>query len=184
VLTANHVHLLITPRDRQGPSKTMQTIGRWFVRRINERHGRTGTLWEGRYKSMIVDSESYVLACSRYVELNPVRAGMVLNPADYPWSSYPRNAWGVPDDLITESRAYEGLGRQPVDRQAAYRALCDTQLDDQTLDTIRRATQRGTGVVHTLFKRAEQTMDRATRTQGGDRRSERFRRNSIRFQRL
>ena len=100
ILMTNHVHLLVTQERRDGVSAMMQSLGRRYVRYINDRHRRTGTLWEGRYKAALVDSERYLLACYRYIELNPVRAGMVELPGRYPWSSYRYNALGMPDSLV------------------------------------------------------------------------------------
>ena len=94
VLMTNHVHLLMTPEEGNGVSKLIQSLGRYYVRYVNKTHGRTGTLWEGRYKSTLVDSENYFLTVSRYIELNPVRADMVGHPGEYPWSSYQKNAMG------------------------------------------------------------------------------------------
>ena len=94
VLMTNHVHLLMTPSDELGIGKVMQALGWVYVQYFNHTYGRTGTLWEGRYKSSLLDSEGYLLTCSRYIELNPVRAGMVGHPAEYPWSSYRHNALG------------------------------------------------------------------------------------------
>src|ERR1017187_9011678 len=92
VLMTNHVHLLVTPETESSLSKTMQSIGRRYVQYFNHVYGRTGTLWEGRYKSTLIDSERYLLTCMRYIELNPVRAEMLAHPGDYPWSSYRANA--------------------------------------------------------------------------------------------
>jgi putative transposase len=96
VLMTNHVHLLITPMTETGIGKVMQSLGRSYVQYVNFRHRRTGTLWEGRYRATLLDSERYLLTCHRYIELNPVRAGMVADPAAYPWSSYRHNALGEP----------------------------------------------------------------------------------------
>ena len=101
ILMTNHVHLLITPLEASSLSKTLQTLGRYYVQYFNYRYRRTGTLWEGRYKAALIDSDAYLLTCMRYIELNPVRAGMVADPSEYPWSSYPFNALGQPNDLVT-----------------------------------------------------------------------------------
>jgi len=111
VLMTNHVHLLMTPETEQGVSQVMQALGRYYVRYINQTYERTGTLWEGRYKSTLVDSDNYFLTVSRYIELNPVRAGMVAHPADYLWSSYQCNALGKPIELITP-HSLSGAGKK------------------------------------------------------------------------
>lgn len=101
VLMTNHVHLLMTPTEGNGVSRLMQSLGRYYVRYINKKYERTGTLWEGRYKSTLIDTEKYLLFVSQYIELNPVRANMVKQPAEYPWSSFRRNALGIPIELVT-----------------------------------------------------------------------------------
>jgi len=108
VLMTNHVHLLVTPRAEQAIGNLMQSVGRRYVRYINHVYRRTGTLWEGRYKASLIDSERYLLACYRYIELNPVRAAMVASPAQYRWSSYRCNAVGKTDTLITPHVQYLG----------------------------------------------------------------------------
>src|SRR5690348_7286923 len=100
-LMTNHVHLLMTPDSRDAISRTMQYVGRHFVPYINFSYGRTGTLWEGRYKASLVQEEHYLLLCMRYIEMNPVRAGMVKSPSHYRWSSYRSNAQGQEDPLVT-----------------------------------------------------------------------------------
>ncbi len=137
VLMTNHVHLLITPHKPDGIAKTMQSLGRRYVYHINRCYRRTGTLWEGRYKASLVDSAQYLLACYRYIELNPVRAGMVNTPQEYRWSSYRAHAQGVPDDLITDHMEYLALGRTLVERQQAYQALFVRYIDAQMLQAIR-----------------------------------------------
>ena len=143
VLMTNHVHLLVTPETEGGPARMMQGVGRRYVRYFNERRGRTGTLWEGRYRSTLVDSDRYFLACSRYIELNPVRAGIVADPAAYGWSSFRRNAMGRDDRVITPHATYRALGSCAAERCAAYRALFDAPLGSDTLDAIRGAAKTG-----------------------------------------
>lgn len=177
VLMTNHVHLLFTPRDETGPPRMMQSIGRVYVHYVNERYRRTGTLWEGRYRSTIVDSESYLLACSRYIELNPVRAGMVEHPRQYPWSSYRHNAQGERDSLITQHALFQALDRGSENRQAAYRLLFEREPEAEALDTIRRATNRGTALGDAPFcEKVEAAVRRPVTqpTHGGDRRSGTF----------
>jgi putative transposase len=143
VLMTNHVHLLVTAREASAPSRMMQTLGREYVRYFNERHGRTGTLWEGRFRSSLIDSERYFLRCSRYIETNPVRAGMVHEPGAYRWSSFRSNAEGWPDALVRRHEVYLALGRSVSARREAYRALFETSLEPSTLDSIRRAARGG-----------------------------------------
>jgi putative transposase len=139
---SNHVHLLATPTEPDGLSEMMQSIGRRFVRYFNDRHGRTGTLWEGRFKAVPVDSERYLAACHRYIESNPVRAGLVIDPGDYWWSSFRSNAFGHPDPLISPHPWYLGLDEADAERRRTYRSLFDRPLDPATLDAIRHATNR------------------------------------------
>ena len=115
VLMTNHVHLLMTPETEQGVSQMMQSLGRYYVRYINQTYERTGTLWEGRYKSTLVDSDNYFLTVSRYIELNPVRAGMVAHPAEYPWSSYQYNVRGKAIELIMPHFLYQGPAKNRSD---------------------------------------------------------------------
>jgi putative transposase len=174
VLMTNHVHLLVTPATENGIGKVMQSVGRRYVQYANCTYGRTGTLWEGRYRATLVDSEAYLLTCMRYIELNPVRARMVADPGQYPWSSYPANGQGRPDALVIPHSLYEGLGADPGERQSAYRGLVAVHLDDATLGVVRDATNKGwvlgsarfTAEVEALLNRRGQPLPR-----GGDRRS-------------
>ena len=113
VLMTNHVHLLCTPRIPNAVSLMMQSLGRHYVRYFNFSYKRTGTLWEGRFKSCLVQEESYLIQLYRYIELNPVRAGMVEQPSDYVWSSYPTNALGKASEICTPHPLYLALGRNP-----------------------------------------------------------------------
>ena len=142
VLMTNHVHLLMTPPKHGALGKVMQAVGRKYVGRFNSVHHRTGTLWEGRYRATVVDTESYLFSCYRYIELNPVRAGVVEYPRDYRWSSYAANAHGVHDDLVTPHAQYVGLGTNARERQAAYVALFATELPERVLTEIRLATNK------------------------------------------
>ena len=142
----NHVHLLLTPEDSSGPSRMMQLIGRKFVRYLNTRIHRSGTLWEGRFRSSLINSERYFLACSRYIELNPVRAQMVHDADQYRWSSHRCGAFGDFDPLITPHELYSALGATPAQRQTAYRSLFQTPIELSTLERIRRAIHRGASV--------------------------------------
>lgn len=123
VLMPNHFHLLATPQTADGLPLTMQAVGRSYVRYFNNRHGRSGTLWEGRYRSTVLEAERYLLACMVYLDLNPVRHGLVAQPADYPWSSHV-HARGLRNDrLITPHALFWALGNTPFAREAAYDAL-------------------------------------------------------------
>lgn len=140
VLMTNHVHLLITPGDKRSLPLLMQAMGRRYVQALNKRYERTGTLWEGRYKASLVQDDFYMLACYRYIELNPVRGGIAGAPGDYPWSSYARNAIGRTDRLITEHRVYEALASTPKGRQHAYRKLFSDTIKPELLTVIRQTT--------------------------------------------
>lgn len=120
VLMTNHVHVLVTPMCEYGISHLMQDLGRKYVRYINQRYRRSGTLWEGRYKSSLIDSEAYLLACMRYIELNPVRAHMVEHPGEYRWSSYACNAHGRNDRLIVPHPTYGALAADAARRPNAW----------------------------------------------------------------
>lgn len=120
VLMDNHLHLLLTPATADGVPRMMQALGRTYVRRFNNRHGRTGTLWEGRYKSSLVQAERHLLACMAYIELNPVRAGMVTDPRDHPWSSHRHNIGQMVDRHLTPHPLYWALGNTPFAREARY----------------------------------------------------------------
>ena len=139
VLMTNHVHILVTPFKAHGVSHMMQDLGRKYVRYINHTYKRTGTLWEGRFKSSLVDSEKYLLTCMRYVELNPVRASMVAHPGDYQWSSYANNAMGKTSALISQHILYEQLGSNKLERQFSYRELFKHHLDNAEIHSIRDA---------------------------------------------
>lgn len=143
VLMTNHVHLLVSPETETGIARLMQSVGRRYVQYINRSYKRTGSLWEGRYKSSIVQAETYLLTCMRYIELNPVRAGMVQDPSQYRWSSYRHNALGLADPRITPHPLYLVLDRNDADRQAAYRSLFRSELDEEALCDIRVALSQG-----------------------------------------
>jgi putative transposase len=143
VLMTNHVHLLITPTTPEGVSLVIRDLGRDFVRIINKIYRRTGTMWEGRFRSSLVDKEHYCLACYRYIELNPVRAGMVRNPADYPWSSFQHNTLAEPDPLITPHESWLRLGENNTDRRRAYLALFGDPLEPPEIDNIRYGIRKG-----------------------------------------
>jgi putative transposase len=143
VLMPNHVHLLATPAENDTLARFMQALGRRYVRWFNTRHRRTGTLWEGRYRSTVVESDRYLLACMRYIELNPVRAGLVDDPSAYRWSSHKHQLGLRSDPLISEHAVYWSLGNTPFERQLAYRRLFDQGTQAEEIEAIRTATQRG-----------------------------------------
>ncbi|WP_024330171.1 transposase [Simiduia agarivorans] len=143
VLMTNHVHLMLTPAEKDSCPRMMQAIGRSYVQYFNDHQNRTGTLWEGRYKSTLVDTEAYGLALYRYIENNPVRAGMVSAPGLYGWSSYRANATGAMLHWLTPHASYLALGDTLAKRMANYRALFRTDQSETTLEKIREATQKG-----------------------------------------
>jgi len=157
VLMTNHVHLLMTPSARGQVARVMQALGRRYVRYVNDRYHRTGTLWEGRYKACLVDTESYLLRCYRYIELNPLRARMVAAPADYPWSSFAGNALAVVNPLIRPHSAYLSLGAHTAERCAAYRALIEQAIAPDELDAIRLHLQRQHAYGSERFRAAIET---------------------------
>ena len=152
VLMTNHVHLLAATSRPYGLSLMMQYVGRYFVRYINCTYRRSGTLWEGRFKATLVDTDNYFLRCSRYIECNPVRARMVLGPEEYPWSSYRNHAFGSPDRLLASHEQYERLGKSREERQQAYRDLFRSELDGRELAEIRDTVNRGWPLGSDRFK--------------------------------
>jgi len=175
VLMTNHVHLLITPDSEQGLGKTLQMLGRYYVQYFNHAYDRTGTLWEGRYKATLIDSETYLLTCYRYIELNPVRAeGMADHPSEYPWSSYRANALGEEDELVTAHDEYLKLGQTAARREAAYRMLFKHHISERTLEEIRESTNKAWVLGSGYFKeRIAKQLNRAVSPakRGGDRKS-------------
>ncbi|HEY1723706.1 MAG TPA: transposase, partial [Magnetospirillaceae bacterium] len=154
------VHLLVTADDAEALPRTMQSLGRRYVRHVNATYRRTGTLWEGRYRAAPIEADSYFLTCCRYIELNPVRARMVAHPRDYagsgagaraesaagsggPWSSWAAHAQGAADALVADHALYRALGRSAEDRQAAYRALFRAALAEDFVAALRAATNGG-----------------------------------------
>ena len=139
-LMTNHVHLLLTPTTPLSACSLMKGLGQRYVQNINRTYQRTGTLWEGRYRSCLVQHESYLMACYRYIEMNPVRAGMVDHPAEYRWTSYRANAELEPSALITPHDCYKELGSNVDQRAEAYRRLFKDELQQEVIDQIRDAT--------------------------------------------
>lgn len=143
VLMTNHVHLLMTPSTPDGTSKVIRDLGRDYVRKINKIYRRSGTLWEGRFKSSLVDTNRYCLTCYRYIELNPLRAGMVKYPEDYPWSSYHFNATGKSDPTVTPHDCWILLGKDDETRTEAYRALFNDKLNQEDISHIQQSINTG-----------------------------------------
>ncbi|MGQ0652259.1 MAG: transposase [Betaproteobacteria bacterium] len=139
VLMTNHVHLLVTPPRKGAVAGMVQDIGRTYVRTINSIHARSGTLWNGRFRSSLIDSENYFLTCHRYIELNPVRAGMVRHPAQYPWSSYGHYGEGKENPFLTPHQCYRALALSPEGRVAAFAELMDEPLAPEVVEKIRAA---------------------------------------------
>jgi putative transposase len=143
VLMSNHFHLLATPETEEGIPQMMQSIGRQYVRNYNQKHARTGTLWEGRYKSTLIQAERYLLTCMVYMDLNPVRAGMVADPADYPWSSHQHYIGRRVDKLLTPHPLYWELGNTPFSRDEAYSNMVRSGISEQEKQALTNATLRG-----------------------------------------
>jgi len=143
VLMPNHVHLLVTPQAAGDVGRVVQALGRRYVRWFNDRHARTGALFEGRYRSTVVEAERYLLACMRYIELNPVRAGLASQPAEFRWSSHRHHIGRAVDPLITDHPVYWGLGNTPFERQASYLRLFEHGPSEAELAAIRRSTHGG-----------------------------------------
>ena len=141
-LMGNHVHLLLTPGEAGATSRMMQALGRRYVARFNLRHGRTGTLWEGRFKSALVESRAYVLACHRYIELNRVRAGIVAEPGAYEWTSFHHNALGRDEFCLQAHPEYIGLGADAGSRRNAYLGLFADAMDPAELEALRLHTRQ------------------------------------------
>jgi len=152
VLMTNHVHLLLTPTHAEGISRIMQYMGRRYVPYVNRTYGRSGTLWEGRFKSSLIQTDTYLLACHRYIELNPVRAGIAATPQDYPWSSYHSNALGQDDPLLTPHDSYLELGRSADARREAYRSLFQEALAPAFVKQMRECLQTGTPLGDDRFR--------------------------------
>jgi len=154
VLMPNHLHLLATPADEDGLGALMQKVGRLYVPWYNAKYGRSGTLFQGRFRASIVDAEQFFLGCVRFIELNPVRSGLVTAPLDYPWSSYAHHAGVRPDGLITDHIKYWGLGNTPFQREAAYIHLVEQGLASDELDAINAAVEKGAPLASHAFQAA------------------------------
>ena len=143
VLMDNHLHLLATPETAEGLPSLMQAVGRRYVRHFNDRHGRTGTLWEGRYRSTVIETERYLLACMVYIDLNPVRAGLVGQARDYPWSSHGHYIGQRSDRRITPHPLWWTLGNTPFAREAAYAEMVHAGVGAAQQAALTDATLRG-----------------------------------------
>ena len=142
-LMTNHVHLLLTPPDEGAPATLMRELGQCYVQYFNRRYGRTGTLWEGRFRSCLVESAGYVLACYRYIEMNPVEVGMAGFPLAYPWSSHAENIGARAADMVAPHVEYAALASTRESRHAAYRGLFAVPRDPEFVAAIREATHGG-----------------------------------------
>ncbi len=151
VLMTNHIHLLMTPESPTSISRLFQSLGRKYVRHINETYKRCGSLWDGRYKSSIIQSQTYLLACQRYIEINPVRARMVDHPSKYRWSSYGINALGESNPIISTHEEYHALGQTLADRQSTYRGLFEDKPSVDEVELLRSSLQSGTPLGNKKF---------------------------------
>jgi len=164
VLMTNHVHLLMTPMQAHGISTVMQSLGKRYVQYINKVYKRTGTLWEGRYKASLVDTHNYLLTCMRYIELNPVRAGMVSLPSEYRWSSYSCNGAGNDNENIRPHPLYLALGSNEVERCFSYRELFRNKIDNELLHDIRESVNQDLVLGRDDFKdKIEAALERSVR---------------------
>jgi putative transposase len=150
-LMTNHIHLLATPKVKESISSAMRAVGSRYAQYVNRKYRRTGTLWEGRHRASLVQAERYMLSCYRYVERNPVRAGIVSRPDDYRWSSYGVNGWGR-HSWLKSHEAYLGLGKNVEERSYFYRELCKESLNDDVIALIRRASHFGQPVGDDEFR--------------------------------
>lgn len=152
VLMTNHIHLLLTPDNSMSIARLFQSLGRHYVAYINETYNRRGSLWDGRYKSTLIQSQIYLLTCQRYIEMNPVRAGMVDHPAKYRWSSYGINALGVSNPIVSPHVEYRSLGNSLTDCQTKYQSLFVQPLGADELEMVRSALQSGTPMGNEKFR--------------------------------
>ena len=169
VLMSNHFHLLATPQTEDGLPKMMQAVGRSYVRYFNYAQGRSGTLWEGRYKSTVIQADRYLLACMAYIDLNPVRAGLVSAPSDYLWSSHLHYLGARMDRLITPHSLYWELGNTPFAREAAYADLVQAGVNPVQQAALTDATLRGWALGESDFVAdlQKQTTRRVAKTSAG-----------------
>ncbi len=168
VLMTNHIHLLISGKTALAIGAVMKAVNERYVQYVNRTYERSGTLWDGRYYSSLVQEDNYFLACHRYIELNPVRAGIVASPADYRWSSYAGNAEGTSDPLLQPHLVYLGLGQDAASRQSAYKQLFEQEIDEELLGQLRDCVKgnRVTGTAR-YSAQVDQTFGRAHRAKPG-----------------
>ena len=152
VLMPNHFHLLVSPTDAQGLARMMQRVGRFYVPHFNQKYDRIGTLWQGRYKATVIDTERYFMLCSRYIELNPVRAGIVADPGVYAWSSYLHHIGVKSDGLITDHALYWDLGNTPFQREASYKEMAERVPTSEEVLQLSDATNKGWALGSERFK--------------------------------
>lgn len=173
-LMPDHLHLLATPSDANGLGKMMQWVGRHYVPYFNAKYGRSGTLWQGRYRAVVVDSEHYFLLCSRYIESSPLREGLVALPEEYPWTSLAHHFGARSDPLITDHAVFWALGNTPFDREASYRALMSQGIGTQEAEVLNQAAAKGWPVGSDQFKAllAKQVKRRVTPARRGRPRKE------------
>ncbi len=167
VLMSNHFHLLATPETQDGLPQMMQAVGRRYVRYFNDAQGRTGTLWEGRYKSTLIQTDRYLMACMAYIDLNPVRGGLVAQARDYPWSSHGHYIGQQADRLITPHALYWELGNTPFAREAAYAELVNTGVSVDQQQVLTKATLGGWALgeadfVNDLQKKTERRVNKVS----------------------
>jgi putative transposase len=157
VLMGNHVHLLLSPSDKDGLGKMMQWIGRYYVPYFNMKYGRSGTLFQGRFKAAVIDSEQYFLACSRYIEQNPVRSGMVPEPGGYRWSSYAHHVGTHTDPIITDHPLYWAMGNTPFEREAQYQRLLQQSPPPEEILQMQQTVVKGWVLGGERFKTSLET---------------------------
>lgn len=161
-LMPGELHLLVSPQDATGLGQLMQWIGRYYVPYYNQKYGRSGSLWGGRYKTALIDADHYLLACSRYLEWAPVRAALAPAPLDYPWSSYAHHVGARSDGVVTDHALFWALGNTPFDREVAYRALNEQQVEGDTLRALELAVLKGWPLGSDAFK---QTLEKRMKRQ-------------------
>ena len=169
VLMSNHFHLLATPQTHTGLPQMMQAVGRSYVRYFNDMHGRTGTLWDGRYRSTLIQSDQYLLICMAYIDLNPVRAGMVPYPKDYPWSSHGHYVGLHSNKLITPHPLFWSLANTPFGREAAYAEMVQAGISLESQAALTKATLSGWALGEAAFvaELQKHTTRRIHKTRGG-----------------
>ncbi|HEX8956018.1 MAG TPA: transposase [Burkholderiaceae bacterium] len=152
VLMLDHVHLAATPSDTEGLARMMQWAGRHYVPYFNRKYQRSGTLWQGRFKAGVIDAEHYLLLVCRYIETNPVRAGLVANAQDYAWSSYRHHIGSKPDPLVTDHMIYWSLGNTPFQREAAYQQMAEQALTSSELQLVGDSAHKGWVLGSDIYK--------------------------------